>query len=208
MVELSEVPAPLKGARWDPLVRLTHWGIAAAVLLNGIVTEEGSSLHVWIGYSAFALLALRLVWGLIGTEEARFGAFPPSLSAARAHVEDLLAGRHREYRSHNPLGSLMVYALWGMLAIVAGTGIAMAGSPLKPRPVDTEHAIATEYGEHDEHGDDEEEGLLGEVHGAAANLLLALAAVHVAGVAFESRRARRNLVKAMVTGERAEGGTL
>lgn len=36
---------------WDPLVRLTHWGIAAAVLLNGLVVEDGSLVHVWLGYA-------------------------------------------------------------------------------------------------------------------------------------------------------------
>ena len=65
---------------WDPIVRVTHWGIATAVLMNGLVTTDGSQLHVWIGYAA---LALRLLWGLIGTSEARFSAFPPVLEPQR-----------------------------------------------------------------------------------------------------------------------------
>ena len=48
------------------------------------------------GYAlaALALLALRLLWGFIGTEEARFSAFPLSLSGVRAHVAKLLRGEH------------------------------------------------------------------------------------------------------------------
>ena len=105
---------------WDPLVRVTHWGVAAAVVANGLITEGGSLVHVWIGLAVAALLALRLIWGLVGPAEARFSAFPPSPRRAIAHVRDILAGRHVVHRSHNPLGALMVYALWATLAVAAG----------------------------------------------------------------------------------------
>ncbi len=207
MTETSADAVEQESPRWDPLVRLTHWGIAAAVLLNGLVTEEGDAIHVWIGYAAFAMLGLRLVWGLVGTGSARFSAFPPSLSAARAHVSDMLSGRHRAHRSHNPLGALMAYALWATLAVVTLTGIAMAGSPFALRPGDEAErdrvAIGSGYGEEaDEHDDAESEAgeVLGETHEAAANLLLALAAIHVGGVALESRLSGRNLVRPMLKG--------
>ncbi|GMG84528.1 hypothetical protein LNKW23_37440 [Paralimibaculum aggregatum] len=207
MTGTSEETAMPAGPRWDPLVRLTHWGIAAAVLLNGLVIEEGGAIHVWIGYAALAMLALRLVWGLAGTGPARFSAFPPSLSAARAHLSDMLSGRHRVHRSHNPLGALMVYALWAMLAVVTATGIAMAGSPLAPRPGDEAgYGRAAVVAGHDEaaeeHGGAESAAgeALEEVHEVAANLLLLLAAMHVGGVALESRLSGRNLVRPMLKG--------
>lgn len=207
MAETSVSAAERECPNWDPLVRLTHWGIAAAVLLNGLITEEGGQVHVWIGYAAFAMLALRLVWGSIGTGPARFSAFPPSLSAACAHVADILSGRRRTHRSHNPLGALMAYALWGTLATVTVTGIAMAGSPFAPRAGDdVRHervAVAgnqgAEDGEH-EGAEDEAGETLEEVHDAAANLLLLLAALHVGGVALESQVSGRNLVRPMVKG--------
>ena len=75
------------------------------------------------------LLALRLLWGLIGPKEARFTAFPPSPSRAIAHVKEIFAGRNTPHASHNPLGALMVYAIWGTLAVIIGSGISMAGLP-------------------------------------------------------------------------------
>ena len=99
------IPAPTRAARWDPLVRLTHWGIAAAILLNGLITEEGSSPHVWIGYAAAGLLALRLLCWLVCSGPARFSAFPPSPGAAFRQVGDMIAGRQDEQQTHNPLGA-------------------------------------------------------------------------------------------------------
>ena len=52
---------------WDPLVRISHWGIAAAVILNGLILEGGDQAHILVGYAALSLLAVRLVWGLVGT---------------------------------------------------------------------------------------------------------------------------------------------
>jgi len=59
---------------WDPVVRLTHWGIAAAVIANALLTGGGSLLHVTIGWAAMALLLMRLVWG--GLAQARRGSRP------------------------------------------------------------------------------------------------------------------------------------
>jgi cytochrome b len=37
--------------RWDPVVKLTHWSVVAAVLVNALVAEDGSLAHVWVGYA-------------------------------------------------------------------------------------------------------------------------------------------------------------
>ena len=182
---------------WDPIVRLTHWCVAFGVILNALIVEDESLVHIWIGYGVIAFVTLRLLWGVIGTEEARFTAFPPSPSAAMAHVRDLLAGRHRSFRSHNPLGALMVYALWGMIVVVVATGVTMESDPFPP----TYHGGFFEaFGEIERpHGS---YGFLKEIHEVAANMLLFLAALHVVGVALESRLSGVNLVRAMVSGRK------
>lgn len=195
--------------RWDILVRLTHWGVAAAIVANGLMTEEGSALHIWIGYTAGALLVLRLFWGFIGPEEARFAAFPPSPGRALEHIGDIAAGRRTTHRSHNPLGALMVYALWATLAVVVVTGVAMSGfagtSPADPASAERllPSAETTTEGE-DEEGDGSGSGgeMIEETHEIAANLLFVLAALHVAGVAFETRRSGPGVLKRMVGGPR------
>jgi len=203
----SAVHAP---RRWDPLVRITHWGIAAAVVINRLVTEGGSQAHVWIGLALAALLALRLGWGFVGPVEARFTSFPPSPRRAVEHVRDILAGRHVSHRSHNPLGALMVYALWASLAVVIASGIAMTGFPPKVHAEGGERpaAVSTVLMDEDEdtgEGEGEAGGESGEiaeeVHEIAANLLLVLAGLHLVGVAFETRRGGRQIVLAMIGGK-------
>lgn len=212
--------------RWDPLVQLTHWGVAAGVVANGLFTEDGSELHQWVGYGVATLLILRWIWGLVGSPEARFSAFPPSLRRAGVHVREIARGEKTKHRSHNPLGALMAYALWATLAVVISTGVAMSGLPGASTPVAEAGSNASPASpameeEGEEHEDDEahvsgeahepgearggtglvagiDEDVMEEVHEIAANLLFILAGLHLLGVAFETRRSGRWVVTAML----------
>jgi cytochrome b len=190
---------------WDPVVRLAHWGIAVVVLVNAVLTEGGSRIHVWAGWVGLALLVLRLIWGLIGTAEARFTAFPPNPMAALRHLGALLRGRVAEHSSHNPAGALMAYALWGTLAVLMASGLYMTGG-LSPKQLDAQRAAVAAGDWSVMISDDEEDGALGdvveEVHEAAGNLILFLVLLHVGGVVVESRALRRNLVNPMLFGPR------
>lgn len=200
--------APVRTRPWDPVVRVTHWTIAAAVIANGLLNEPGGTVHVWIGWIALGTLALRFVWGLIGPREARFTAFLPDPRAAMSHLYDLVRGRPREYPSHNPAGALMAYALWACLALVVATGLIMTGGKSPVTIADENAAVAagdwSVLIDDDEAGEGREGGseVAEEVHEVAANLMLLLALVHVAGVALESRALGRNLVRGMVAGGR------
>jgi len=198
---------PAARRRWDPVVKLTHWGVVAAVLANALFTEEGSNAHIWVGYALASILALRMLWGLVGPAEARFSAFPPNPFRALAHVRDVAAGRHQMYRSHNPLGAMMVYAIWSTLGIIIASGIAMAGVPSTARSAPLARPAA-EYvagdrddERHEEHerGEDGEAGeWIEEAHEIAVNLLYVLILLHIAGVVFETRRSGRRIILAML----------
>lgn len=194
-------------ALWDPVIRLTHWGIALAVLLNALVTGGGSVLHVTLGWLAMALLLLRLVWGALGPAEARFSAFPPSPRAAVTHLRQLVAGRVREYPSHNPAGALMIYAFWAALAVVIATGLVLTGGATPMQVAADKAAVASgDWSALVREGDKDTTDAsyrktAEEVHEVAANLLLILAALHVAGVFVESRAMRRNLLAPMLLGK-------
>lgn len=196
---------------WDPVVRITHWGIAVSVLVNAALDEGGSLLHVSLGWLVMALLLLRLVWGVLGPGEARFSAFPPNPVAALRHLGQLASGKGvRHYPSHNPAGAMMAYAFWACLALVTVTGLVMTGGATPMQVADDKAAVASGdwsalIREDGGESSDEDEGLrhtAEEVHEVVANLLLILAALHVAGVFVEARAMRRNLVAPMVLGQR------
>ncbi|UES48684.1 cytochrome b/b6 domain-containing protein [Roseibium aggregatum] len=209
----SNTPQSNEGAQsppelWDPLVRISHWLIAVAVIANGLLNKPGGTIHIWIGWGVLALLALRFVWGFLGPAEARFSAFPPDPRAAVSHLIDLVRGSPRHYRSHNPAGAIMVYALWACLVVVTGTGLYMTGAKSPITIAEEKAAVAAGDWSVLVKDDDDEKGedskVLGEaakeVHEIAANLMLVLALIHVAGVAVESRATRRNLVRPMLVG--------
>ena len=52
------MPSTPRPVRWDPIVKITHWTIAIAVLANAVVTREGSDAHVWVGYALASVLVL------------------------------------------------------------------------------------------------------------------------------------------------------
>jgi cytochrome b len=203
----STVAAP---ALWDPIVRLTHWGIALVVVINALINEGGSLIHVTLGWIAMALLVMRLIWGALGPSEARFSAFPPNPMAALRHLRRLRTGQVRHYPSHNPAGGLMAYAFWVTLALVMVTGLVMTGGATPMQVANEQAAVASGdwsalITESTGESSDEDRSLrhtVEEVHEVAANLLLILAALHVGGVVLESRAMRRNLVAPMLLGTR------
>lgn len=163
---------------WDIFVRVTHWTVAALVVAELTILDEDWAVHRWAGYAVLGLVGLRLVWGLIGTRHARFSAFPPSVSAARAHLAALFRGRDQPYLSHNPLGALMIYNLWASLIAVCATGILMT--------------TRTFWGV----------GVVEDLHELIANWVTISVGLHVAGVVFETWHSKVNLVRAMISGEK------
>lgn len=204
--QTSKAPPDL----WDPVIRISHWGLAIIVLANAVFTRGGSPWHVWLGWIGMGLLVLRLVWGVLGPTEARFSAFPPNPRAAMSHLKRLVSGRVGHYPSHNPAGAMMIYAFWGCLVIVIATGLVMTGGRTPMQVAADQAAVAsgdwsvlvTE--DTGETGETQGGQWIGEVHVVAANLILILAALHVAGVALESRAMRRNLVAPMLAGLRGK----
>lgn len=193
---------------WDPVVRLTHWVIAGVVIANALLTEGGSALHVWLGWAGMAFMILRLFWGVAGSPEARFSAFPPRIIPALSHLNRLRKGKSREFPSHNPAGALVIYAFWATLAIMFVTGLAMTKAEM-PWEVAAQQAAAAS-GEWSEVGgasgagaaESEDDHWIEELHEFGADLLLLLAVLHLAGVVVESMLLQRSLLRPMLLGRR------
>ena len=161
---------------WDPVVRVFHWTLAAGFGANALLTDPERDLHHLIGYGVAALVALRVLWGMVGPRYARFSSFRPSPSGALGQMADMVAGRRRVHLGHTPLGALMIYNLLLTLAMIAGSGHAMT----------TLAFWGVEW--------------VKDLHEAAVTWAELSVLAHVAAVIWESRRTGVNLPLAMVTG--------
>ena len=51
---------------WDPLLRAFHWTLAVSIVAAWLTAQVDESLHEIFGYVALALIAWRVLWGLVG----------------------------------------------------------------------------------------------------------------------------------------------
>ena len=163
---------------WDPLVRLLHWSVAAACLIDLFVLANGRWPHRWIGYYVAGAVVVRIAWGFVGPPHARFADFVPRPAKLAAYVRALLRGEEPRHLGHNPLGALMILAFLVLLLAICLTGWMQR----------TDRFFGVDWVE--------------ETHDLLSNLLIAAVLVHVAGALVASLRHRENLVWAMVTGRK------
>ena len=163
---------------WDLPVRVFH-AMLAFSFIGAYITAESERwrlVHVTLGYTVAALVAFRIFWGLVGTRHARFSDFVRAPQAAARYLGSMLRGRPEHHAGHNPAGALAIVALLALALAVTATG----------------------WANYNEFGGE----WLEEVHEAAANLMLGVVVVHVAGVIIGSWMHRENLARAMVTGRK------
>jgi cytochrome b len=161
---------------WDVPTRVFHWLLVLS-FGGAFLTSESEryrDIHVMLGYTVLGLIAFRLLWGFFGTRHARFDSFLFRPGEVVAYVSALARGRAEHYAGHNPAGSV---AIWLLLALAIASGA-------------TGVLLFQDLG-----GDAMEE-----LHEALSFAMLAVVAVHVAGVVVSSLMHRENLVRAMITG--------
>ncbi|KJY82942.1 cytochrome b [Vibrio galatheae] len=160
--------------KWDWLVRLTHWLVAALFLANYFALEEGSELHEWAGYTILAAIAVRLLWGIVCDSPARLSRFWPSPKAAVDHIKHALLERNDNHQGHNPAAAVMIWLLWLMIILTASSGWLMESDLF--------------WGEE----------WLEEVHEVLANVTFILVTIHVSAVIVMSKLNRRDYIKSML----------
>jgi cytochrome b len=178
---------------WDLPTRLFHWLLAAAVLGSLVSANIGGNAMVWhfrFGYALLALLAFRLVWGLIGGRWSRFVGFVRGPGTLWRYLRGRSMPEERLEVGHTPLGALSVIALLALLSIQLATGlvaddeIASIG-PLN-RFVDLETGLAATAWH----------------KGWGKTLILALVGLHLLAIAYHVGLRRRPLLRAMFNGDK------
>ncbi|HXV32275.1 MAG TPA: cytochrome b/b6 domain-containing protein [Sinorhizobium sp.] len=163
---------------WDPVVRLFHWGVVLCCALNLFLLPEGKIAHRYVGYAALTLIAVRVVWGFVGTRHARFSDFVRGPAAVARYLRRFFTGRAARHVGHNPAAGWMMVLLMLLLAAVGISGW-----------MTTLDAFW---------GDE----ALEEIHELLANSIMILAGVHALAAILESWHFRENLIWSMVTGRK------
>jgi len=176
---------------WDPVVRIFHWGVVSAFFIAFLSSEDNfADLHVVAGYVILGLVAVRLVWGLIGSRHARFSSFVKSPAEVITYFKQMLAMDAPSHEGHNPAAGYMILALLGGLILTGVTGMVAYGAEENAGP------LAGMMGGLGLFGFD----LFEELHQFFAFATLGLAGFHVVGVLFSSMLHNENLIRAMITG--------
>jgi cytochrome b len=173
---------------WDAPTRLFHWALVA-LLVASYVTAEFDELewHMRAGYGVLALLLFRLAWGFVGSDTARFSHFVRGPRAAWHHLRGFFSSAPDVAVGHNPAGGWAVLAMLLVLCLQVGTGLFADDDISDAGPL-------AQYVERPARR------FLTGLHDQSFNVLLALAALHVAAIAAYWVVRRQNLVWPMVTG--------
>jgi len=179
-------------AIWDAPTRLFHW-FTATLVAAAYVTWRFNWMdwHIRVGYALLALILFRLLWGLFGSETARFSRFLVSPGAAARYLTHLFRREPDRQVGHNPSGGWMVLLLLLLLFAEALTGLYVNNDVANAGPL-TEHVPATVA------------NLITDLHALLWQLLLAAATLHILVVVIVYGAVKRqNLVLPMITGRKA-----
>jgi cytochrome b len=206
---------------WDPLVRIGHWTLVIAFFTAYFTEDDFMTQHVWAGYVVGTVVAIRIIWGLIGSRHARFSDFIYSPATVFGYLKNLISRKPQHYVGHNPAGGIMVIALLLSLSATVFTGLKLYAveensGPFAINAQPTSSLIAVAKAEEEEEEDEENEGRMKEshsvneadeefweeLHETFVNITLLLVFLHIGGVIVSSIIDKEKLVKAMVTGKK------
>jgi cytochrome b len=181
-------PAYRRVLVWDAPVRLFHWLVVVLVAAAYVTLKlNWIDWHVRVGEMLLALVIFRLLWGIFGSETARFRSFVASPAAALRHLRHLFRREPDVQVGHNAAGGWMVLLLLALLLVETLSGlyvnneIADDGPLSELVPAWLANAIST-------------------LHGLVWDVLLAAVALHVLAIALYAVAKGHNLLRPMLTG--------
>ncbi len=177
---------------WDLPTRLFHWSLVLLMIIQFGSAKWGwfdMQWHFYGGYATLTLLLFRVVWGLVGSESARFANF---LRGPGAVIRDL-RGAQPAARTHSPLGGWSVLLMLLLMSLVVLSGLATSDDidwfgPLTSKLDAATISFATYW------------------HHRLTDALMWLIALHVIAIAGYEWRGKR-LVETMLHGRRELAGT-
>ena len=190
-------PSPIDSGQinvkvWDLLIRVFHWLVVINIVVMLISAElENFDVHIMAGKVVVTLLAIRIVWGLIGSSNARFSALVFRPQAYIDYIRKLPERSPGHSVAHSPIGALAVIAILLVVAIQATSGLFAA---------DVDGLIEGPFAYYITY---ELSRTASDIHLANIDYLITIIVVHIAANLFYYFYKRDNLIKPMITGARS-----
>lgn len=169
---------------YDFPTRIFHWSFALffiiAFSIAKLIDDESPrySYHMLAGILLNFTLLIRIIWGFIGSQHARFCDFALKPSSLVQYFKDLFANTHKKWTGHNPASS---WAALLMMFCAVGLGI-------------TGYLMTATAGKE----------TYEEFHEIFANSFFVLAVSHFAGIILHSIRNRDAIGLSMIDGKKSD----
>ena len=172
---------------WDIPIRLFHWLVVGLIGFSWGAAEYGKmDLHRLSGSVLLGLVAFRLIWGLIGSNTARFASFLRSPMHVIAYLRGNSGGTSKP--GHNPVGGYSVLAMLLLLMLQIGTGLFSVDiDGLESGPLS--YLVSFDQGR-----------AAAGIHRLSFTLLQIVVVIHIVAVLFYLVVRKRNLLTPMFTG--------
>ena len=173
---------------WDLPTRVFHWSIVLLVFTSWLTNRlNRMDLHFLAGYTLVGLLIFRLIWGVLGSETARFREFLKSPADAVGHLRHLFVREPDQEVGHNAAGGWMVLGLLVLLVVQVATGLCSNDDILVEGP------LAKYVGK-------DMSDRIGTIHAVNFKLIELAVLAHISAVLAYAVIKGQNLVRPMITG--------
>jgi len=167
---------------YDFPTQIFHWSFALLFIIAFSIAkliDDNSprySFHMLAGILLNFTLFIRIIWGFIGSQHARFCDFSLRPSSLVQYFKTLLAPAHKKWTGHNPASSWAAILMMICAVGLGTTGYLMTATPNKET--------------------------YEEFHEIFANGFFVLAVSHIAGVLLHSLRNRDGIGLSMIDGKK------
>ena len=175
---------------WDWPVRAVHWAMVfclVSLVITGLRKGDAMPWHMGFGRVLLGLVVFRILWGFVGSGNARFSAFVRGPRAAVRYLRSRLKPPHEIHVTHNPVGGWMVVLLLATMLAQAMLGLYTNDDVLWDGPL--AQSVSKDASD-----------LASSIHRRLAWVVVALATLHIVAVVVYFTAFRENLVTAMVGG--------
>jgi len=179
---------------WDFPVRLFHWALVIAIVTAWWTNRQVMiDIHAIAGYSVLTLVLFRIIWGFVGSSNARFTDFLTGPKHVIGYLQKVPKGSMADltYAGHNPAGGWMVAVLILLVGVQAVSGLFASEDTFLffdgPLVAYVSSDVAS---------------TMNWIHHTNINLIYGAVGLHVFAAVFYLVVKRENLIRAIVIGTR------